>query len=148
MTSRGFWGSYTNSLDSKGRINIPSKIRKNLDREDDETFVLIRGTDPCIIAYPRGAWNDTVQRIKEKIGNGRDFRIVTRRLMYQASEQKVDKQGRLNLPAHLIKYANLNGTITLYGFEDRLEIWNPELYEKFVGDTESDYQELAKDLDF
>jgi len=144
----GFWGSATSTLDNKGRINFPARFRKNLTAEDEETFILTRGTDPCITLYPLSAWTRTIENIKNKVGSGKEFRIVSRRLMYQASEQKIDKQGRLNLPSALIDYAQLNGEVLIVGYEDRLEVWNPDRYKQYVEATEAEYQRIADELDF
>lgn len=143
----GFWGSYKNTLDSKGRINFPAKFRKNLIKEDDDTLILVRGTERCIGVFPLSAWNHTIEDIKQKVGTGKEFGIVSRRLMYQASEQKVDKQGRLNLPANLIEYAQLEGDVLVVGYENKIEIWNHDKYQEYVETTESDYLKIAEDLD-
>ncbi len=67
--------------------------------------------------------------------------------MYEASEQKIDKQGRLNISAGLIEYAHLNGEVLIVGYEDKIEIWNPAKYREFVEATEGDFQTLSRDLD-
>ena len=52
LTNNTFIGEYSFSLDNKGRVNIPSKFRQSLTDDNDNTFVLTKGLDPCIYAYP------------------------------------------------------------------------------------------------
>jgi len=143
----GFWGSYKSTLDSKGRINFPAKFRKNLREEDEDTLILIRGTLACIGIYPLTSWRQMVDAIKRKVQNEREFGVVSRRLMFQAAEQKIDKQGRLNLHASLIEYAELNGEVLIVGYQNKIEIWNPLKYGQFVEETEADYLNIVRDLD-
>ncbi len=144
----GFWGSQINSLDSKGRINVPAKIRRNLGEADQDTFILIRGSEPCITLYPKSVFASKMQELREKLSNGREYRIVTRRLMYQASEQTIDKQGRLNLPAQLIEYARLRDEVLIVGYEDKIELWDPALYQQVVTEAEPEFQKISQELDF
>ena len=143
----GFWGSYKSTVDSKGRINFPARFRKNLAEEDDDTMILIRGSEKCIAMYPLTSWNRQIEFIKSKVANEREFAIVSRRLMFQATEQKVDKQGRLNLSSNLIEYAHLNGETLIVGYEDKIEVWNPGRYQDFVEATEMDFAKIARELD-
>ncbi|RMF58504.1 MAG: division/cell wall cluster transcriptional repressor MraZ [Calditrichaeota bacterium] len=143
----GFWGSFRSTLDAKGRINFPAKIRKNLKEEDEDTLILIRGSEKCIVAFPLTSWHNFVRKIKEKVENDRQFGIIARRLMFEASEQKIDKQGRLNLTTGLIEYAQLNGEVLIVGHEEKIEIWNPAKYQEIVEATEVDFQSFTRDLD-
>lgn len=143
----GFWGSFTSTLDNKGRINFPAKFRKSLVEEDRDTLILVRGTEKCIGIYPLSSWERTIDVIRSKVGNDREFGVVSRRLMYQASEQKIDKQGRLNLTANLIEYGHLNGEVLIVGYENKIELWNPEKYQEFVEATEVDFRRIVQELD-
>ncbi len=144
---RGFWGTIKSTLDNKGRINFPAKFRKNLREPDDETLILIRGSESCISVYPSTNWRRMLEKIKRNVANEREFGIVARRLMYQATEQKIDKQGRLNLSANLIEYAQLDGEVLIVGFENKIEVWNPLRYQEFVENNESDFLKFTRELD-
>ncbi|MCK6622083.1 MAG: division/cell wall cluster transcriptional repressor MraZ [Calditrichaceae bacterium] len=143
----GFWGSVNSTLDNKGRINFPARFRRNLQPEDEDTLMLVRGTHPCISVYPLTSWRYLIEDIRRKVQTEREFGLISRRLMYQAGEQKIDKQGRLNLSADLIEYANLDSEILIVGYQNKLEIWNPDKYQQFVEATETDYQNIVRDLD-
>ncbi len=139
----GFWGNYKTRLDAKGRINIPAKVRKNLRPEDQDTFILIRGTEKYISLHPLSRWEETMDRIRQQVKNAQDMKIVIRRLMYQASEQTIDRQGRLNIPAELIEYAELDGEVYIIGNASRLEIWSPHHYGMIVEENEDRFKQLA-----
>ncbi len=66
MGKNGFWGSFRSTLDSKGRINFPAKIRKNLREEDSDTLILIRGSEKCIAMFPLSSWQNFIDKIKKK----------------------------------------------------------------------------------
>ncbi|NOX36334.1 MAG: hypothetical protein GXO78_02265 [Calditrichaeota bacterium] len=139
----GFWGYFRTRLDAKGRINVPAKIRKNLRPEDQDTFILIRGTEKYISMHPLSRWEETMERIRQQVKNAQDMKIVIRRLMYQASEQTIDRQGRLNIPAELIEYAELDGDVFIIGTVTRLEIWNPRNFSMDVEGNEDRFRQLA-----
>ncbi len=143
----GFWGSVKSTLDSKGRINFPAKFRKSLSDEDRDSLMLVRSVDKCISVYPLSSWRSKVDLIRSKVNSEREFGIVSRRLMYQGGEQKIDKQGRLNLPSELIEYAQLNGEVLIVGYENKIEIWNPDRYREFVETTEADFLKISRELD-
>jgi MraZ protein len=143
----GFWGSYSSKLDGKGRITFPAKFRKNLKDEDQDTLILVRGNEGCISCYPLSAWEEKVQQIRQSVSSDREYAIVARQLMYQASEQTIDKQGRLNLTNELIKFAELNSDVMLIGHENKIEIWNRQKYEQLVKATELDYLKITSQLD-
>lgn len=143
----GFWGSFNSKMDGKGRINFPAKFRKNLTDEDLDTLILIRGSEGCISCYPLTSWEAKIQQIRDQVASDREFAVVSRQLMYQASEQTVDKQGRLNLTSELIKYAELNSDVLIMGYENKIEIWNRDKYNQLVKSTEVDYLKITSELD-
>lgn len=143
----GFWSSFKSTLDDKGRINFPAKFRRNLAEDEGESLILIRGNEKCIGVYPLSSWRQTIDTIRSKVRNDREFATISRRLMFQASEQKIDKQGRLNLPEKLIQYAQLNGEVLVVGYENKIEVWNPAKYQEYVEATENDYIRITEELD-
>ncbi len=127
------WGQYTTKLDAKGRINISSKVRRYLRPEDDDTFLVMRHpSEPCIVAMPISRWEELVEKLETRLDNASQLKRILRRLLYGASEQRIDKQGRLNLTQELIEYGQLNGEVLVFGSKDQLEIWNKDVYEASV----------------
>ena len=139
----GLWGTYTSALDSKGRINIPVKVRKNLVPEDDNTFMLIRGKGKFIVMRPFTHWENYMQSVEEKLGNGKNYETFSRHLLKDGSQQVLDKQGRINLTKKLIDYAELDGEVQIHTYRNRLEIWKEENYEAYLNSTRSEAEEIS-----
>jgi MraZ protein len=145
-----YFGRYLNLLDVKGRINLPAKFREITEKYSDgeKIFILTRGTERYIAMFPINEWRRKVVELEAKVEDGQQRRILSRRINYHASHQKVDKQGRINIPTELIAYANLKKDVAVLGTGKKIEIWNPDSLEKYLSGAESDYQQLSSFLDF
>lgn len=140
----GMWSTDTSTLDSKGRINIPVKVRKNLLPEDESTFMLLRGKGKFILMRPRTIFEKYMESVEGKLGDGRDYEVFSRHLLQDGSPQALDKQGRINLTKKLIDYAELDGEVEIHTFKDRLEIWNAKNYEEYLNSTRPEMEEISK----
>lgn len=143
----GLWGTYSSALDSKGRISIPVKVRNNLLPEDDSTFMLLRGKGKYIVMRPLSRFERYMDSIESKVGDGAKFEIYSRHLLRDASLQKLDKQGRINLTKKLIDYAELDGEVQIHTYRDRLEIWKEENYNEYIESTSPVAEEIAQEHD-
>jgi MraZ protein len=125
----GFYGRHQLTLDSKGRISLPARFRDLTEKSDngDQMFIVTRGTIERYIAmFTISEWTKVVAGMKEKVTNASQRRILDRQINYHTSTQKVDKQGRINIPDHLIEYAGLEKNIEVIGTGKKIEIWNPD----------------------
>ena len=136
-----FIGEYHHSIDEKGRLTIPSKLREEL----GEQFILTRGLDGCLFIYPNKEWSNVINKYKE-LPNIKEARNFMRFFLSGASNQELDKQGRINIPAPLINYANLLKDCIIIGVNDRLEIWSKENWESFVSENEQSFSDMADHL--
>lgn len=134
-------GEYHHNLDEKGRLIIPSKIRDEL----GDNFILTRGLDKCLSVYPREEWNNIINKYKE-LPNTKDARNFMRFLLSGATECTFDKQGRINLPSPLMRYADLEHECVVIGVNDHLEIWSNDNWEDFVDGNESEFSDIAEHL--
>jgi len=142
-----FIGEFRYSVDSKGRINIPSKFRQALSPDSDDTFVLTRGLDPCLWIYPLEEWErieDNLRSLTFLRSKERDF---IRQIVRWATPTKYDKQGRVMIPAPLIQIANLEEQAVIIGMLNKIEVWSPQVidekYEQFIDLNDGDYESLA-----
>ncbi len=145
-----YFGRYTNVLDAKGRINLPARFREITQKYEDgeKVFILTRGTERYIAIFPINEWRRKVNELEEKVTDAVERRILNRRINYHASHQKVDKQGRINIPGELIQYAGLVKDVVVIGTGKKIEIWNPTELDKFLQKDETQYQHLSGFLDF
>ena len=115
-----FMGEYSHSIDEKGRLIMPSKFRSEL----GETFVLTRGLDGCLFAYPKSEWNDLEERLRSLPLTNKNARKITRFLVSAAASCEMDKQGRILVPSALREYAGLEKEVVVTGNLERVEIWD------------------------
>lgn len=136
-----FMGEYHHTIDEKGRLTIPSKVRYEL----GEKFIVTRGLDNCLFIYPKNEWNNIITKYKE-LPNTKDARNFMRFFLSGAIECEFDKQGRINISSPLIKYADLQKECIIIGVNDRLEVWSRNRWEQFINDNEANLSDIADNL--
>lgn len=139
-----FQGEETYSIDSKGRVNIPAKMRKALAPEANDTFMLTRGLDDCIYAYPLNEWQKYAEKFKQLNQYQEDNRFFLRMLLQWNEEAPLDAQQRINIPKKLVEFGGLDGKVTIVGMVDHIEFWNPERYENYLNRYSTKYEEVAE----
>lgn len=136
-----FMGEYHHTIDDKGRLTIPSKIREQL----GNNFIVTRGLDKCLFVYPDNEWNKVISAYRE-LPNTKDARNFMRFFLSGATQNDFDKQGRINIANSLIKYADLKKDCVIIGVNERLEIWDKEAWENFILDNEENLSDIADSL--
>lgn len=136
-----FMGEYNHTIDSKGRLTIPSKLRYELGEE----FILAKGLDGCLFVYSKEEWNNITLKYKE-LPNTKDARNYLRFFLSGANLCDFDKQGRINIPQPLIKHADLKKDCVIIGVNDRLEIWDKDRFENFLIENEDSMSDIADAL--
>lgn len=134
-------GEFHHSIDDKNRLTLPSKIRYEL----GEGFILTRGLDGCLFVYPKKEWQDIIAKYKA-LPNTRDARNFMRFFLSGAVECNFDKQGRINIPSLLAKYAEILKECVIIGVNDHLEIWSLERWNSFVTENEESFSDIADNL--
>ena len=129
LTNNTFIGEYSFSLDNKGRVNIQSKFRQSLSGDNDSTFVLTKGLDPCIYAYPLIQWKKIEMDLRNLSSLSKINRAFIRDTARYATPSTYDKQGRITLSPSLIKYACLIKEVLIIGLVNKIEIWDPNQLE-------------------
>ncbi|HEX4934776.1 MAG TPA: division/cell wall cluster transcriptional repressor MraZ [Gemmatimonadaceae bacterium] len=141
-----FRGSYEHTMDHKGRVSIPARFRRQLSGDANETLVVLRGLDTCVSLYP----SDEFRRLEERL-RGRSFTDETARrfqrlMLHDSRDETLDAQGRVALPPALIAHAGLKHDVLVKGVLDRIEIWDPQVYEQYVNGSSRTYEEIAGEL--
>ena len=130
LSKNTFIGEYSYTLDSKGRVNIPSKFRHSLSKENKNTFVIARGLDQCIWIYPLVEWKRIETNLRGLSSISNTHRRFIRNTARYATPTTYDKQGRIILNPSLIRYAGLEKEVLIIGMINKMEIWNPGLLKK------------------
>ncbi|AIF43852.1 MULTISPECIES: division/cell wall cluster transcriptional repressor MraZ [Virgibacillus] len=137
-----FMGEYQHNIDTKGRIIVPAKFRDDL----GDRFVVTRGLDKCLFAYPMNEWKILEEKLKKLPLTKKDARAFTRFFFSGAIECEVDKQGRINIPQPLRNYAVLEKECVVIGVSNRIEFWASENWEDYFSDSEESFAEIAENL--
>ena len=125
-----FAGEYSNTLDSKNRVNIPAKFRKALDPINDRTFVITRGFDRCLTLYPIQEWNVVEQQLASLSSIRNRNREFVRSIVRYAYYVQYDRQGRIIIPDNLKLYASIEKEVSIIGMITKIELWSPEKIKK------------------
>ncbi|AIF66277.1 MULTISPECIES: division/cell wall cluster transcriptional repressor MraZ [Terribacillus] len=140
-----FMGEFQHTVDTKGRIIVPAKFREDL----GERFVLTRGLDQCLFGYPMEEWRLLEEKLKKLPLTKKDARAFTRFFFSGAVECELDKQGRINIPAPLRKYAKLEKDVAIIGVSGRIEFWAESEWNSYFDESEESFAEIAENmLDF
>jgi len=137
-----FMGEYQHNIDIKGRMIVPAKFREEL----GESFVITRGLDQCLFAYPMEEWKLLEEKLKKLPLTKKDARRFTRFFFSGAVECEFDKQGRINIPQPLRNYSKLEKECVVIGVSNRIEVWAKELWEENLSESEESFEEIAENL--
>lgn len=135
-------GEYRHSIDLKGRVIVPSKIRDEM----GEKIVITRGLDGCLFGYSEKTWNNIMQKLNSLPFTKRDARNFTRFMTSGAITLEFDKQGRINIPNYLNQYASLIHDVVIIGVIDRIEIWSSDNWDKFMSDNVESLSDISENL--
>lgn len=137
-----FIGEYQHSIDSKGRVIIPSKFRDDL----GESFILTKGLDNCLFVYPMNEWRNLEEKLKSLPLTRKDARAFVRFFFAGATECTLDKQGRILIPANLREHCKLKSEAVIIGVSNRVEIWSKEMWESYNENEDLSYESIAEKM--
>jgi MraZ protein len=120
-------GEYEHSLDTKGRLILPAKIREDM----GETFIVTKGLDGCLFGFSQTEWANFEEKLKTLPLTNKNARDFVRFFLSGATECEMDKQGRFLIVANLREYANLEKDAVIIGVGTRIEIWNKEKWKAY-----------------
>ncbi len=136
-----FMSEYNHTVDTKGRLIVPSKFREQLGDE----FVVTKGMDGCLFVYANDDWSAFEQKLTSLPLINKEARKFARFFLAGAAQVEVDKQGRILLPANLRQFAGLEKDVVLVGVGSRIEIWSRENWENM--DADSDMDDIAATME-
>lgn len=143
-----FRGSFEHSVDSKGRVSVPSRFREVLAERYDGRLVLAMELDNCLTAYPIEEW----ERLEEKIKNlpmmQKEVKDFMRFFFSSASECELDKQGRVLIPPALREKAGINRSVMLVGIINKIEIWDSAVWKARKSENGDAIGKALADLGF
>lgn len=137
-----FIGEYEHSIDAKGRLIMPSKLREDI----GEKFVITKGLDGCLFAYSQSEWLIFEEKLKTLPLTNKDARNFVRFFLAGAIECEIDKQGRFLIAGNLREYATLEKEVIIIGVATRIEIWNKEKWKQYSSSDNISADEIAENM--
>lgn len=134
-------GEFEHSLDSKGRLIMPAKLRETI----GEKFVVTKGLDGCLFAFSITEWQKFEEKLKSLPLSNRNSREFTRFFLSGATECEIDKQGRFLIPNNLRESANLQKEVVIIGVGTRIEIWDKEKWDSYNNENIS-VEDIAENM--
>jgi MraZ protein len=135
-------GEHTHTLDSKKRLSLPAKFRKEL----GTSVILTRGLDSCVFVYSKKEWTNFAQKLGELSMGQSDTRAFNRFILGGAVEVDVDKAGRILVPDFLKDFAVLDTRVIVVGIANRVELWNEDTWKQYQAGVEKKADALAEKL--
>jgi len=122
-----FRGISNISIDTKGRLSMPSKYRDLIvETAAAQIVITVDHADKCLLIYPMDQWLKVEQAIMQLPNVHRRVRNMQRLILGHAAELELDTQGRVLLPAPLREYAGLDKHVVLVGQVNKFELWDAE----------------------
>lgn len=138
-------GEFKNTLDDKGRLSLPVKLRGGL---PGNSIVITQGVDSCLWLFTPERWTALSEQLFASTSLfHQQARIIQRRIIAPAQEVEIDKAGRIAIPQSLREYAKLTKDCIVLGITKRLEIWDVDSYKAWLDATEADFAAASEALD-
>ena len=134
-------GEYEHSLDAKGRLIMPSKLREDI----SEKFIITKGLDGCLFAFSVEEWKIFEQKLRALPISNKDARAFSRFFFAGAMDCEIDKQGRFLISSNLREFAELTKEVVIIGMDSRIEIWSKDKWQKCDEDISAD--EIAEKME-
>lgn len=142
-----FTGHAEHSIDSKGRVPVPMRMRRAMAPEAEQTFMATRGIEKCIYLYPLDYWQRVIEPQVDGLNQYQpESRHFARIMGMWAEPVTLDGQGRVAFSKKLAEWAGLQpgAKALVNGAFHRVEVWNPEVFEAYLNEQEAQYEQLAQ----
>lgn len=137
-----FLGTHNPRLDDKGRLFLPAKFRDDL----AEGVVITRGQERCLYVWPRAEFVRFTEQLRAAPITNRGARDFARMLAAGASDDVLDKQGRITIAPGLRSYAGLERDCTVIGAMTRVEIWSTGAWEDYQNEKEPLFADISEEV--
>jgi len=134
-------GEFEHSLDAKGRLIMPAKLRESI----GDTFVVTKGLDGCLFAFSITEWTNFEEKLKTLPLTNKNARDFVRFFLSGATECEIDKQGRFLIPNNLREAAGLVKETVIIGVGTRIEIWDKEKWTEYNNENMS-VEDIAENM--
>lgn len=140
-------GTHDCKVDAKGRVMLPSSLKKQMSSVLQNGFVLKRAVfQNCLELYPISEWNELIEKINSLNRFKKKNNDFIRRFTAGVRLIELDSSGRFLIPKDLIDFSNITKDIVISSSVNIIEIWDKTSYEKVLKDSAIDFAELAEEV--
>jgi len=140
-------GTYECKADTKGRVMVPSALKKQLAPVAGSGFVIKRAVfQPCLEVYPMEEWNALMEKMGALNRFNRKNNDFIRRFTAGVKTVEIDAAGRINIPKDLAVFAGIQKEIVISSAINIVEVWDKQKYEQAINDAASDFADLAEEV--
>lgn len=140
-------GTYECKVDAKGRLMLPSGLKKQLSAVMQKGFVLKRAVfQPCLELYPMEEWEALMQKVNKLNRFKKKNNDFIRRFTAGVKLVELDASGRVLIAKDLVSFAGISKDIVVSAVGNIMEVWDKENYEKAIDDAVVDFADLAEDV--
>ena len=135
-----FFGNYSHSLDEKGRLVIPKKMREELGSK----IFIMKGFDGALAIYQESAYSRVMEELEKYSFNKKENRDYLRLKLASIVDLDVDKMGRVQLPVAILGKYHIAKDVIVLGAGDHIEVWDKNRYEEYMSSIEDEYEDIAE----
>ena len=137
-----FFGSFNHTLDEKGRLMIPRKMREELGYK----VYIMQGFDGSLSVYTEGRFVLLSEEFSRLPFNNKKNRDYLRAQFATTYDMDVDKLGRVQIPTALLKKFGISRNVTVLGMGDHIEIWDSAKYEAYEQEAIENFDKNAEEI--
>ena len=137
-----FFGSFAHTLDEKGRLMIPRKMREELGLR----VYIMKGFDGSLSIYTESRYQKLVDEFSNLPFNQRKNRDYLRLQFASTHEMDVDKLGRIQIPTALLSKFNISREVLVLGIGDHIEVWDQKKYEEYESSIKDEFENIAETI--
>lgn len=141
-----FLGEFDCKLDTKGRLMIPSGLKKQLPQAEQEGLVVNRGFEKHLVIYTRSEWNLIIEDLSKLNQYEQRTREFVRYFTRGATELSLDASGRILLPKSLMEYAGIGSDVVLACQLNKIELWDKKVYDSQLDNEPENFAKLAEEV--
>ena len=135
-------GEYEHSLDTKGRLIMPAKLREDI----GEKFIVTKGLDGSLFGFSQEEWKNFEEKLKTLPLTNKNSRDFVRFFLSGAVECEIDKQGRFLIASNLREYAGMEKEVVIIGVGTRIEFWDKQKWKKYNSEENISADAIAENM--
>jgi MraZ protein len=139
-------GEFECKLDAKGRMMIPTGLKKQLPEADSEGLVINRGLEKYLVIYTKAEWDKKLDELSKLNEYDRKSLQFIRYFTAGATNLQPDAAGRVLLPKNLLDHAGITSDVVLTTMLNKIEVWDKRAHQEMINNEPENFAELAEEV--